>query len=120
MSPTVTTIYTVTGVTAGNCSGSSAITVSVVTCQGFEEFKKEQNTINIFPNPNNGISYIYSSETIQQVIVKDAMGRTIYFADKLNKLEMQLDLVATAAGLYFVSVKTNSGFTNFKMVKNSE
>ena len=92
--------------------------MSVVICPGFEEFKKEQNAISIYPNPTNGICYIYSSENMQQVIVKDSIGKTIYFDDKISTLEMQLDLITTDAGLYFIYVKTNSGFANFKMVKD--
>jgi hypothetical protein len=49
VSPSVSTVYTITGGT-DFCSGKSVILVQIITCTGIEE-QRDKNILQVFPNP---------------------------------------------------------------------
>ncbi len=79
------------------------------------------HALSIFPNPNNGlvtISASFSTEEQIQVIVTNAIGEIIYESAPViasNKL-FNLNLQSESKGIYFVQLKTKSGFVVRKLV----
>src|SRR5581483_6100539 len=66
VTPSASTVYTVTGTTAG-CSRSSTVSVSVVICTGLVSANSLNPEIKIFPNPNTGEFSIQSTSTISRI-----------------------------------------------------
>ncbi len=117
VNPSVTTTYTITG-TTGGCSANTIFTQSVTTCVTINEHLKNKNVVNIYPNPNNGICNISSSEVIENVTITDITGKLVYLNKNVNGNNLALDILQSSKGLYFISVKTNSGNYNFKLIKD--
>lgn len=118
-SPTVTTSYTVNGNSFTGCSAeASVITVSVTNCDGFNEYIKNNGNIIIYPNPTNGLFTISSTDLVKDVIIKDVTGKIIQSKENINYHTQNLDLQLSDKGLYFISIKTNSGTNNFKIIKD--
>jgi hypothetical protein len=53
VSPSVTTVYSVTGKDANGCAATKTIQVTVSPCLGIQELNTELLT-SLYPNPNNG------------------------------------------------------------------
>jgi len=70
------------------------------------------NSINIYPNPTNGLINISTENTLNNVRILDFTGRVI-----LTSKSKTIDLTSFENGIYFVEVKTNKGMSIKKVVK---
>lgn len=64
VTPSVTTVYTLTALDNNNCEGSQQIVVLVNKCTGIEETNLE-SIISIFPNPNAGVFSIHATRDLE-------------------------------------------------------
>lgn len=118
VNPTVTSSYTVMGKNLTGCASVvSVITVSVGNCLSVKDYQENQNNISVYPNPTSGIFNISSSDIIEDIIVIGVTGKIIYSQKNANSYNMTLDLLQFDPGLYFISVKTKSGSSNFKLIR---
>jgi len=78
---------------------------------------KPNNEIIIYPNPTNGIAYVYSdSGIIQKIIIYNINGKTILIKKATHSKE-SINLNALPSGIYIVKTITTSGIFIKKIVK---
>ncbi|QHV97896.1 T9SS type A sorting domain-containing protein [Spirosoma endbachense] len=116
--------YTVRAMNRDSCSATSLpFTLNLITALEEQDFGNDI-AITVSPNPSSGSFVIrLTNQRIQpipvQVLIRDMRGRTIVQKQlKLNKLQEEpLDLSQQATGLYLLSILTETGLTQLKLVK---
>ena len=103
VSPTVTTVYTVTA-NDGLCNSSSTLTQSVSLCTSIIEIDNN-NSISVYPNPFNTSFDVKwnntSTETI--IMVYNTLGELIY-SDKTTDNKINVNTTNWKNGAYFIKV----------------
>ena len=70
----------------------------------------DANSINVFPNPTDGLFTIYSQQyEIRKVTITDVQGRIITSFAEQNRNSVTLDVSSLKAALYFVTIATTQG-----------
>jgi len=114
LSPSVTTVYTVTGTTNG-CKTSKEYTLTVEPCTGVSTIDKT-STINVFPNPfRNELSIEVAVAT--EIVIIDIAGRIILNTN-IQKGSNTLNTSELKPGLYFVQCSTDGSVSRFRVVKS--
>ncbi len=99
VSPTVTSVYTVTGTDANGCSNTSTVQLIVSWCTGLSEQNNLQ-TINIYPNPSDGLINIRSSVCENcEMIVYNALGQIVKSLNISSEVGL-LDIRNEPKGIY--------------------
>lgn len=123
VSPTSTTVYTITGATAGNCTNSAQFTQSVTVCSGIAQFGSNKASFSVYPNPMNDQLFfsISLAEPMQsELVVKDLLGKTILTEAVQLPQGNSTHAINTAKfkpGIYFVSMRSNGGSQTIKVIK---
>ena len=115
VSPTITTVYSVT-VTDGLCNNSSSITQSVSLCTSLNELSNN-NSINIYPNPFNesfNLSWDSSLTSGQetQIYVYNALG-SLQLQTKTTDTKITISTKDWNSGSYFIKINTKA----YKIIK---
>ncbi len=111
VSPTTTSIYTVTSTGTNNCLNSALLTVSVSVCTDLNNLQKEIENIIIYPNPFDNIITVLSSGK-QNVEILNSLGMIIYSGIIENKINT-INMKDYARGVYYIRV----GSETKKMIK---
>lgn len=76
-------------------------------------------SVNTYPNPATEMAYINANGTIKSMILTDISGRTIQHTSNLNCNVIELNVRSLEAGVYFITVTTDSGVATqkFNVVK---
>jgi len=106
---TVTGNYAVE-ITVGNCVDTSAC--ENVTVVGIDELSKA--SVNIYPNPNNGIFNIITSEQAN-ITIYNMLGEMV-LTKVLNGGNHVLSLNSHPKGVYFINIQQNENVTTYKMI----
>ena len=106
---TVTGNYAVQ-ITVGNCIDTSAC--ENVTVVGIDELSKA--SVNIYPNPNNGIFNIITSEQAN-ITIYNMLGEMV-LTKVLNGGNHVLSLNLHPKGVYFINIQQNENVTIYKMI----
>lgn len=115
-SPTTTTIYSVVATNTAGCMGSATFTLNVNTCAGIKNINNAlENTINIYPNPSNGVFNIQLNEN-SSIEVSDVLGNII-LTDKITASTYNLNLSTQAQGIYILKVRINEQVKTARLVK---
>lgn len=110
---TFTIVYSVT---QQGCTATSQANIQVLTCTGVEELNKE-TTLDVFPNPNNGLIHIVSSAGIREVRVSDATGRLVAIVET-NAASETIDISNEPAGIYLLAIRLENGaYSHYKVMK---
>lgn len=98
----------------GGCIDTSAC-VAISTVGNLET--QFDRTIRIFPNPTSKIFTIDlgSEEVSIQVIIRDALGRSVYFSNHTNTATIHCSLEATA-GMYFIEIVSGMNIARLKLM----
>ncbi len=114
--PTTTTIYTVTG-SNGTCNGNNSITLTVSPCTGIENLATDE-TISIYPNPNNGVFTISTATSIESlnITIINTLGQTVKTETIKNSNQTTIDMSMMSKGVYYLKAKTNEGTKLFKVI----
>ncbi len=115
ITPTVTTVYTVTGNNISGCSNSSTVEVRVDYCTGIEKSIDSVHDIKIYPNPISGIVFI-ELENPAQLILYNETG-LLLLRNSLSAGRNEIDLRSFSAGIYFLKCEQKSGLKIRKLVK---
>lgn len=75
---------------------------------GFEEVLYESQSVNMYPNPSNGIIHLNSNKAIQQLSIYNQNGSLLYNSFDL-KSTMSFDLSVYGSGIYLVKVIGEDG-----------
>ena len=113
ISPSVTSTYSLTGVNSNGCSSSASFTQTVNACTGINEIL--ENSISLYPNPNNGI-FTIELTTTTQVIVTNILG-DILLNSTLTAGKQMLDIQNKSNGIYFVKLIQNGKQQTIKLIK---
>ena len=100
----------------GNNTNSGHVRVFELTTTTRVE-KVNQNDILIYPNPTTGVLNIRSKENIKQIIISNITGKTILTNSNVNQTT-PIDLSGIKNGIYIITIKTDSGIINKKLIKN--
>jgi hypothetical protein len=117
VSPSVTTIYTVTGVDVNGCKQSSTIVLNVNDCVGISKISMNSNGIRFYPNPTTADLFIESNNNSQKTIqLIDLSGRIILTQSDSQEIT-KFSLSNCAKGIYYLRVTAEDGVSTFKVVK---
>jgi len=115
VSPTVNATYTVTGTnTVTGCSNTSIVTQNVSACTGINALTANNNSFNVFPNPNSG-KFTIELPADAQVEITNALGEII-FNQSLKKGKQTINLSTNAKGIYFIKAIQDGKSTTNKIV----
>ncbi|NPA35407.1 MAG: T9SS type A sorting domain-containing protein [Chlorobi bacterium] len=105
-----------------NDAGNSDITYN---CGHAREFQLTTTTkineisyedILTYPNPTHDILNISSKSDIKQVVVSNIVGKTVMVKNNVNR-DYRLDLSDLRNGIYIITIKTDRGIINKKILK---
>jgi PKD repeat protein len=110
---TVNGVYTVTLTVTGPCGTDTYTQTITITDVGVEDNELE-NTLSIYPNPNNGeftISFEFAEAKDVTIRLTDVSGRDISSLQQDDVLTFTHELgdASLANGIYFVSITTIDG-----------
>lgn len=117
VSPTTTTAYTVTGTDANNCSSTFTISQAVSACTGIGESSAKANNVMVYPNPGNGMFFISLESGESEINVTDISGRIVLTKTSTNESETKINMIDSANGIYFVTIKGVTGTQVIKIIK---
>lgn len=87
------------------------------TPSAINTIEKDNNIVNVFPNPTNDILNIKSLETILQIEIFDFNGRKIY-SEEQDSNAVSVNLDKFSKGIYLVQIATKNGLKTKKVIKN--
>lgn len=125
VSPSVTTVYTITGTSSAGCTNTITFTQSVTVCSGITQVGINSESFSVYPNPANEKIYIHSN-TVKSLNITiqlmDAMGKLILSEKQnysANISSRAIDISHLPNAIYFVKVISAEGDTKLiKVVKN--
>ncbi len=107
VSPTVNTVYTVTGVGTNSCIGTFSINQLVSACTGLEGITQVSETRQVYPNPGNG-SFNISGEIFENgctITIYNSLGQIVHeglFNGEDNHVQTTL-----SKGVYYFNIQLN-------------
>lgn len=104
VSPSVTTTYSVTGVSAVGCATFAVVTQSVSTCTGLSSVASAKEDLLIYPNPTSGIVTLSGVEG--KVEVYNVLGELVLSPLEGGQGDVNLDLSQQPSGIYFIKFGT--------------
>ncbi|MBK7816713.1 MAG: T9SS type A sorting domain-containing protein [Sphingobacteriaceae bacterium] len=114
VSPSISTVYSVTGQDAIGCENATTFTLNVDACIGLSEYTKSTG-IKLYPNPNNGLLYVELPFDATLTIL-NTLGQIVYNS-KYNSGQLQMNLEHLAAGVYVLRVQHEGSIQNFNVIK---
>jgi hypothetical protein len=110
---TVNGVYTVTLTVTGPCGTQTYTQTITISDVGMEDNELE-NTLSIYPNPNNGeftVSFEFAEAKDVTIRLSDVSGREISTLQKdgVRTFNGQLGDASLANGMYFVTITTADG-----------
>lgn len=115
VTPSVTTTYTVYGISAMGCFSSATYTQVVASCTGINEVAGNY-FYELYPNPtSNGILNLNLTRDAS-IIITDVVGKTI-FESKLSSGKNVLDISSHSAGVYWMKISDATSSEIIKIVR---
>jgi hypothetical protein len=115
ISPTITSVYSVTGTDANGCSNTVSFTQMVDECTSIKNKEFNNADFIIFPNPTKGsVNLELGSDT--EVVIINAIGQVVY-TSKLKPGKHTIDLEDLAKGIYVVKTANTADSKNYKLIK---
>ncbi|MCC6371244.1 MAG: T9SS type A sorting domain-containing protein [Bacteroidia bacterium] len=120
VSPSITTIYTVTGTDANGCSNKANVKQLVSPCLGLDQ-QNSHIELSLYPNPTNGKITLAlplgQLENYTRYQVFNTIGELIINAN-ITESETLIDLGTHSKGLYIVRIYSGKTFVNKRIVKD--
>jgi hypothetical protein len=116
VSPSATSIYTVTATDVNGCKNSSTVVQPVIDCTSLTE-RTILSNLNVFPNPTSGEFSIETTNTLTKSIeVIDITGKVVYTTASDSDV-VKFNLKDIANGVYYVKIQSNNSVEVVKVVK---
>jgi hypothetical protein len=106
VSPTVTTVYTVTGTDANGCENMSTFNQVTSACTGVQQSGQQHLSFTIYPNPNNGI-FTVNGEQEEIIFITNALGQTVTTIELNFSNSYRAEVKISETGIYFANGRTN-------------
>ncbi|MDZ4663764.1 MAG: T9SS type A sorting domain-containing protein [Bacteroidota bacterium] len=118
VTPTVTTLYTVTGTDINGCVNTATYNLIVSWCAAINQLNPTNTDFSIYPNPSEGVFFIKTSLTQElEVVIFNHLGQVIQ-KTKLNS-GSHIDLTKEANGIYQVIILDNGeAVFSTKVIRN--
>ena len=115
ISPLVSGVYCVVVADSNNCV-SDTVCYEYINTTVLDQLK---NSVQIFPNPTNGVVNIsfYNTSNVN-VVLYDVLGEQVlsFVSNEKGDNIMQFDLSDYSKGIYFIQFQTEYGLVNYKLV----
>lgn len=118
VSPTVNTLYVLTGSNAAGCVGSSSVTIQVSKCQGISQNNSENAWLSVFPNPAMNRIHLLCDNCPSakfNVTLTSADGSLIGIYE-LNTDAQEIDISHLPAGLYYCGLAGENQWVAMKRI----
>ena len=116
VSPSASSIYTVTATDANGCQKSTTVAQSVISCVGISE-QTILSGLTVYPNPTVGEFSIETSNTLNKSIeIIDVTGKVVHTSTS-NLEVVKLNLKDVSNGVYYVKIQSNNSVDVVKVVK---
>jgi hypothetical protein len=115
ISPTITTLYNVTGYDNNGCSSSAFTQVVVSTCPGFAEYSANNHNVYIYPNPNAGEFSVKTDNDLTLQLL-NAVGQQLKVVTLNESNQRELRIKDLPSGVYFLVGENKDGKVNQKIV----
>jgi hypothetical protein len=117
ITPTVITtlIYSVTGISAQNCSNTAVTLVRVNSCNGIGEINATLSGLSIYPNPSTGNFTVRYGSALELVIVNEP-GQLVKKISLNSSNGYAATVSGLAKGIYFLMGQKNEATVNRKIV----
>ncbi len=120
VSPTSTSVYTVTGANANGCLGNATSTVTINTCVGIQEIENA-NALSIYPNPiTSELNIVVNAKSFDNINLQivNALGEII-LTKAITTTNLQINTAKFAEGVYFINIiDNNKVIKTQKVIKN--
>jgi Domain of unknown function (DUF2341)/Secretion system C-terminal sorting domain len=120
VSPTATSVYTVTGANTNGCVGNATSTVTVNACVGVQEIENA-NALSIYPNPiTSELNIAVNAKSFDNISLQivNALGEII-LTKAITTANLQINTAKFAEGVYFINIIDNNKVVKTqKIIKN--
>jgi hypothetical protein len=119
VSPTATTVYTVTGYALSGCSDTYTLTQIVDPCAGVKEIDGKLIETKIYPNPNSGLFNVSVSSFSEKTSIEvyNQLGQQVYNALIQSEFS-KVDMSDLPNGVYMLRVKEgNQVLESLRIIK---
>jgi hypothetical protein len=97
-----------TAASADACrSGLVEVVSTVEECLGINGIVSE--TIEVYPNPNNGEFMVSNTSEIITITITDVQGKTVHSMNNLNIDKVNIDMTDLEKGMYLINIETGNG-----------
>jgi hypothetical protein len=114
VSPTSNTVYTLQGQSSNGCIGIDTLLISVSPCTELKINAADATSIQAFPNPFTDELTIEVNEP-SQITITNALGQVVKTLNVNGKTT--LDTSDLPKALYVLTIKTQNGSRNIKLIK---
>jgi hypothetical protein len=117
VTPTVSTVYTVTGMSSDGCTKTATASIMVNSCVGLRTNAANNIELSVYPNPNHGQFMVEMKNGMNKVIeVTDISGKVIYVTVTSDDAT-SIDISKYENGMYFVRVQSGDRKEFVKLIK---
>jgi hypothetical protein len=119
VSPTISSVYSVTANYFGSCAHTATAGVTVELCDvGLNENKNDQGTIFIYPNSiQENVTLTATNVLMKEIKISNSIGQLVYSTTYENVVTTTIDCSKFSSGIYFVTLTTNKGRQTKKIIK---
>ncbi len=115
VTPSATTVYTVTGYTGFGCSGITSFTQTVSPCTGYDVISAYENYISIYPNPASTLVNIKTNLDNFEISAHDVLGKLV-FESRSNSNKLIIDTEKFDKGVYLITIRSGQIRINKKLI----
>lgn len=113
--PSITTVYTVTGTDVNGCVNSQTVSANVSPCSGIKTINGLNYEINIYPNPANDLVNIETSFEKFEVTIYNAIGQLV-FEKKNDSGRLAINISSFAKGVYTIKLASAQEILTKKLI----
>ena len=116
VSPTTTTVYTVTGTSSvTSCSAVATISQQVSECTGLSAVNASSAELNLYPNPTQG-RFVLESDLKGTIIMTNVLGQQVYTGVHAGG-KSEINITPFQNGIYLISLESGATILKQKLIK---